>query len=148
MHRKNINFPITCRSFIHSTKTYWALTMSQAMCCATWIRDKLILCLGNISGTSIFISWSGNKAMWHPGGHYPEGIQYLEGPPKLSVPWPLPFFITFVSTLLPPFLPMALPGTLSSPSPSPALRCYISEHCSLVHLALSFPFSCWVYSSA
>ena len=31
---KNINFPITSRSFIHSTNIYWALT-SQAMCYST-----------------------------------------------------------------------------------------------------------------
>lgn len=94
----------------------------------TWISHKPMVCLGSIWGIAIFIFWAISRAIWLPGGHDPEGIQYLVGPPTSL--FSNLFFHNF--HFHPPF-PISSLGHCLASCPhlhSPALRC--SFKCSAV----------------
>lgn len=141
---KNINFPITSRSFIHSTKIYWAVIMSQAMCCALGfqVMNKLQthVLLGQYLGSSSL--FSGQQARLY-------GILAVIILKAFSAWWALPtslfhhpsFLVTCISTHSSHLLPWPLPGTLFSPSHTPTLSCYILVLFSLIHFAVTLHFS-------
>ena len=84
-------------------------------------KRQRMLSLCNTSGTATFIYWARSKAMWHPGGHFCEVVQYLEGVPRSLFPDLFLFFYNFhfhlpspISSSSPAWLPN-LTQTFSSP---------------------------------